>query len=241
LVHLSNVEFISATEFVQNGDTMAIYNRFNTLTTEIAAGDLADVTGFVSYSTSHGYQIFPRGNDDINIHSVVVMDTVATPEYYLYRAGEFYFMRLTCATEGASIYYTQDGSTPDETSLQFTDDVPLPVHNQYILKAVAMKEGMVNSEIAVYDYDPDGIEDYVLRDNVSVWPNPATNRVFIGVEGESFNIEKVELYNAYGQMVDAVDVNGAVAEISVGALATGTYFAKVFTDKGVVTMPVIRK
>ena len=241
LVHLSNVEFISATEFVQNGDTMAIYNRFNTLTTEIAAGDLADVTGFVSYSTSHGYQIFPRGNDDIDIHSVVVMDTVATPEYYLYRAGEFYFMRLTCATEGASIYYTQDGSTPDETSLQFTDDVPLPVHNQYILKAVAMKEGMVNSEIAVYDYDPDGIEDYVLRDNVSVWPNPATNRVFIGVEGESFNIEKVELYNAYGQMVDAVDVNGAVAEISVGTLATGTYFAKVFTDKGVVTMPVIRK
>ena len=241
LVHLSNVEFISATEFVQNGDTMAIYNRFNTLTTEIAAGDLADVTGFVSYSTSHGYQIFPRGNDDIDIHSVVVMDTVATPEYYLYRAGEFYFMRLTCATEGASIYYTQDGSTPDETSLQFTDDVPLPVHNQYILKAVAMKEGMVNSEIAVYDYDPDGIEDYVLRDNVSVWPNPATNRVFIGVEGESFNIEKVELYNAYGQMVNAVDVNGAVAEISVGTLATGTYFAKVFTDKGVVTMPVIRK
>ena len=241
LVHLSNVEFISATEFVQNGDTMAIYNRFNTLTTEIAAGDLADVTGFVSYSTSHGYQIFPRGNDDIDIHSVVVMDTVATPEYYLYRAGEFYFMRLTCATEGASIYYTQDGSTPDETSLQFTDDVPLPVHNQYILKAIAMKEGMVNSEIAVYDYDPDGIEDYVLRDNVSVWPNPATNRVFIGVEGESFNIEKVELYNAYGQMVDAVDVNGAVAEISVGTLATGTYFAKVFTDKGVVTMPVIRK
>ena len=33
LVHLSDVEFITATQFVQNGDTMAIYNRFNTVDT----------------------------------------------------------------------------------------------------------------------------------------------------------------------------------------------------------------
>lgn len=241
LVHLSNVEFINATTFVQNGDTMAIYNRFNTVTMEISAGDMADVTGFVSYSTNYGYQIYPRGDEDIDIHPVVIMDTVATPEFELFKDGEFYRVNITCATEGASIYYTLDGTDPDESSNLFTDLFPLTLNVHYTLKAIAMKEGMVNSDIAVYDYNPSGINNYELRNNFSVYPNPAINNVTISVKNDNVSIEKVELYNIYGQLLNTMKVNGNMAEISVNALATGTYYAKVFTDKGVVTMPMIRK
>lgn len=240
LVQLSNVEFISATKFVQNGDTMAIYNRFNTVTTEITAGDLADVTGFVSYSTNYGYQIYPRGDEDIDIHPVVIMDTVAMPEFDLFKDGEFYRVNITCATEGATIYYTLDGTDPDESSNLFTDLFPLPLTAHYTLKAIAMKEGMVNSAIAVYDYNPSGINSYELRDNLSVFPNPATDVVFIDSKDIAL-IERVELFNAFGQLIRSVEVGNAKAEISVNELATGTYFAKVFTDKGVATLPMIRK
>ena len=240
LVHLSDVKFINATQFVQNDDTMAIFNRFNSVTTTISAGEMADVTGFVSYSTNHGYQIYPRDNNDIVIHPEVVMDTVATPVFNVYRDGEFYRVNLSCATDGATIYYTYDGTDPDETSNEFVTDFPLNM-SHYTLKAIAMKEDMVNSAIAVYDYNPSGIVNYELRDNLSVYPNPATDRVFIGVRNGDVAIEKVELYNAYGQLLRSVDVSAANAEISVGTLATGTYFAKVFTDKGVATLPVIRK
>ncbi len=241
LVRLNDVQFIDSVSFVQNGDTMSIRDRFNTVDMGINAGDIADVTGFVSYSTSNGYQIYPRDNNDIDIHPVVILDTVATPVFDWFKDGEFYRIILTCATEGASIYYTIDGTDPDESSLLYTGQFPLPLNMHYTLKAVAMKDGMVNSAIAVHDYDPTGIADYTLRDNLSVWPNPADSRVFIGAEGENVTIEKVELYNLYGQLVDVVNVNAAVAEVSVSALATGTYFAKVFTDKGIATMPVIRK
>ena len=241
LVRLSNVTFISGTQFVQNGDTMAIYNRFNTVTTEISAGDLADVTGFVSYSTNHGYQIYPRGDEDIDIHTVVIMDTVATPEFDLFKDGEFYRVNITCATEGASIYYTLDGTDPDESANLFTGLFPLTLNVHYTLKAVAMKEGMVNSAIAVYDYNPSGINNFELRNNLSVYPNPAINNVTINVKNDNVTIEKVELYNIYGQLLNMMYVNGNTAEVSVQALATGTYFAKIFTDKGIVTMPVIRK
>ena len=240
LVHLSDVAFISATQFVQNGDTMAIYNRFGTVSTTITAGDLADVTGFVSYSTNYGYQIYPRDNNDIDIHPAVQMDTVATPVFYVYRSGEFYYANLTCATDGATIYYTFDDSDPDATSNVFTTDFPLNLVH-YTLKAIAMKEGMVNSEIAVYDYNPSGITGYELRDNLSVYPNPATDRVFVGAQDGNVTIEKVELYNVYGQLLRSIEVSSHTAEISVGTFATGTYFAKVFTDKGVATLPVIRK
>ena len=241
LVHLSDVEFITATQFVQNGDTMAIYNRFNTVTTEISAGDVADVTGFVSYSTNYGYQIYPRGDEDIDIHPVVVMDTVATPEFFFQRDGEFYRMTLTCATEGASMYYTIDGTDPDENSFEYTDAVPFQLHVHYLIKAIAMKEGMVNSAIAEYDYNPVGIENYELRDNLSVYPNPAVSNVYVRAQSDNILIERVELFNTLGQLLRTTEVGGTMVEIPVGTLATGTYYAKVFTDKGVVTMPVIRK
>ncbi|MCR4827548.1 MAG: chitobiase/beta-hexosaminidase C-terminal domain-containing protein, partial [Bacteroidales bacterium] len=240
LVRLNDVTFINATTFVQNGDTMAIYNRFNTVTTEISAGDLADVTGFVSYSTNYGYQIYPRGDEDIEIHPVVIMDTVDTPEFDLFKDGEFYRVNITCATEGANIYYTLDGTNPNETSNLFTDLFPLPLSVHYTLKAIAMKEGMVNSAIAVYDYNPSGIDSYELRDNLSVYPNPATDVVFIDAKDNAL-IERVELFNAFGQLIRSVEVGNAKAEISVSEFATGTYFAKVFTDKGVATLPMIRK
>lgn len=241
LVRLNNVEFIDSVTFVQNGDTMSIRDRFNTVTTAIAAGDQADLTGFVSYSTSYGYQLYPRGDNDIDIHTVVVLDTVATPEIEVYRSGEFYYAHITCATEDAAIYYTFDGSDPDATSNLYTSDFPMQPTAQYVLKAIAMKEGMENSAIASYNYNPSGIESYELRDNLSVYPNPAVNNVTISVKNDNVTIEKVELYNIYGQLLNTMNVNGTVAELSVSALATGTYFAKVFTAKGVATMPVIRK
>ncbi len=240
LVHLSDVEFISSTQFVQNGDTMAIFNRFNTVDLTIAAGDMADVTGFVSYSTNYGYQIYPRDNNDIDIHPVVVPDTVATPMFDVYRDGEFYRVHLDCATDGASIYYTFDGTDPDENTNLFTTDFPLNLQ-PYTLKAVAMKEGMVNSAVAIYNYNPSGIVSYELKDILRAYPNPAIDNVTISVKDGSATIEKVELYNIYGQLLNTMKVNGNVVEIAVDALATGTYFAKVFTDKGVATMPVIRK
>lgn len=241
LVRLNDVLFLNDTLFVQNGDTMSIRNRFNTLTTTINAGDQADVTGFVSFSTRNGYQIFPRGDEDINIYPVIVMDTVATPEFFFQRDGEFYRMTITCETEGASIYYTIDGNDPDESSYEYTDAVPFYLNVHYIIKAIAMKEGMNNSAVASYDYNPVGINQFELRDNLVVYPNPAVSNVVISAKDGDLSIERVELYNIYGQLLNTTTVNGSRAEISVSSIATGTYFAKVFTDKGITTMPIIRK
>ena len=156
----------------------------------------------------------------------------------VYRSGEFYYVHLACATEGASIYYTFDGNDPNLTSYVFMSDFPLDLQ-PYTLKAIAMKEGMANSAIAVYDFNPNGVPAYDLRNSIRVYPNPAAD--FVNVESADMTIEKVELYNMYGQLLRTVEMTGNRTVVSVESLATGTYFAKVFTDNGVVTMPVIRK
>lgn len=57
---------------------------------------------------------------------------------------------ITCATEGASIYYTRDGSTPDNTKSLYTG--PLSVVTETI-KAIGIKSGLTNSSVNSQTYE----------------------------------------------------------------------------------------
>ena len=69
---------------------------------------------------------------------------------------------LLCATPGATIHYTTDGSTPSAASPVF-DPYVLPVldavnqgtrgvASSYTIKALALKDGMEPSEVASFEY-----------------------------------------------------------------------------------------
>ena len=53
---------------------------------------------------------------------------------------------ITCETTGTTIYYTTDGSTPTTSSAQYTGPMTENVSGLTI-KAIAVKDGMINSEI----------------------------------------------------------------------------------------------
>lgn len=57
---------------------------------------------------------------------------------------------LTCATEGATIYYTVDGSTPDNTDTEYTD--PISVTEGVTIKAIAYVEGHAPSAVLSATY-----------------------------------------------------------------------------------------
>ena len=63
------------------------------------------------------------------------------------------FVTLTCSTQGATIYYTLDGSCPcDETKRIVYDGTPIVVDRNVVVKAIAVAPNMEDSEImnAVY-------------------------------------------------------------------------------------------
>ena len=60
---------------------------------------------------------------------------------------------LTTETDGARIYYTRDGSTPTESSTLYTN--PIMIVDDVTIKAVAVKYGMENSEVAEFEYQLD--------------------------------------------------------------------------------------
>ena len=57
---------------------------------------------------------------------------------------------LTTATEGAKIFYTTDGGEPDLTSKLYTG--PILITAETVIKAIAVKAGMTNSDVATFNY-----------------------------------------------------------------------------------------
>ena len=63
-----------------------------------------------------------------------------------------YKVELSCATPGAKIYYTLDGSCPCEENKGNLYTQPIVIDDNILIKAMAVKEGMEDSEIAEYYY-----------------------------------------------------------------------------------------
>lgn len=79
-------------------------------------------------------------------------ESVATPVFSL--EGGYYSeeqtLEITTETEGASIYYTLDGTTPTNESTLYTE--PIILTETVTVKAIAMKDGMANSAMTSATY-----------------------------------------------------------------------------------------
>jgi len=59
-------------------------------------------------------------------------------------------VNLSTATEGATIYYTTDGSTPTETSSEWETAIPVEADSGITIKAIAVKADIENSPVSVF-------------------------------------------------------------------------------------------
>ena len=84
--------------------------------------------------------------------SYTIKGTVATPEFSLASGAvnSGTEVTITCATEGAKIYYTTDGTEPTASSTEYT--TAISVTADVTLKAIAVKDGMNDSAVASASY-----------------------------------------------------------------------------------------
>lgn len=54
-------------------------------------------------------------------------------------------VELSCTTDGSTVYYTVDGSTPDDTATEYTE--PIVITDAVTIKAIAYKGAMTPSEV----------------------------------------------------------------------------------------------
>lgn len=80
-------------------------------------------------------------------------EKVATPESNT-PAGEVNVgtvIKLTCATDGATIHYTTDGTDPTATSATYTD-AGITINDDCTVKAIAVKDGCTDSNVLTLEY-----------------------------------------------------------------------------------------
>ena len=77
-----------------------------------------------------------------------VQPITATPGSGLVKRGDK--ITLSTATEGATIYYTTDNSEPTTNSLIYSG--PITITEDTTIKAIAVKDGLKNSDVATFQY-----------------------------------------------------------------------------------------
>lgn len=241
LVKLQQVTFVEGGTFAldvaynmdieQNDEIMQCRSVFKNLDMTIAAGQVADVTGFVlRYNTN--YQIAPRSNDDI---AFVQQGTVDMPVIEVNPlTNALYSVEITCATEDASIYYTTDGTTPDEQSEIYESS--FIIAGGVTIKAIAMKNGMASSDVAVYANV--GVDD-IVANSITVAPNP-TNGIVV-IRTNDLKVKSVELYNVEGQLLRSESTTCGATTLNLSADASGLYFVRIVGDDFSVVKKINRK
>ncbi|KZZ84396.1 chitobiase/beta-hexosaminidase C-terminal domain-containing protein [Bacillus sp. SJS] len=106
------------------------------------------ITGVVDYNFGE-YKIVPRDASDVIEDSSKVQAVTANPAAGYVKTGTE--ITLSTTTKDAEIHYTEDGSEPTASSKKYTG--PLTITKDSVIKAVAIKAGMTDSEAAAFDYE----------------------------------------------------------------------------------------
>jgi hypothetical protein len=117
------------------------YNSNYYTVVEVPEGDNFTVTGFVG-----------RRNDTMQITPIAFEggQTIERCENPVFSVASGSVekgtqVEITCATEGASIFYTVDGSEPGASATEYTGAIA--INESMTIKAIAIKEGNNNSEV----------------------------------------------------------------------------------------------
>lgn len=149
-----NTYFLQDTDFDGDGDGTILNGTFTQFTENISGtGSNLNIRLKVALDS---------GDEDFAIDNIEILGisggnpTVAIPTFDP-AAGTYYTSQnvtISCATEGSTIYYTTDGTDPDNTSTEYT--VAIPVSSTTTIKAIAYATGYDPSTIAtaVYTFPP---------------------------------------------------------------------------------------
>ncbi len=121
---------------------------------DLDSGDYAYIVTKTGYDTASG--TFKVSSSGASLTKTVILkrnsDIVSTPTANP-PAGKYsstQSVSLSASTPDASIYYTTDGSTPSTSSKLY--DGSISVKKSMIIKAIAAKDGFVNSDVATFNY-----------------------------------------------------------------------------------------
>ncbi len=211
-----------------NGERFKVYGRshdYALSTVDIPVADLITGGNNIQYTSDtehHGIEILWPG-PSIIIRHAGEGDTVSTPliEPASKEFSSPFNVTMTSETEGASIYFTNDGTAPNPSSKLYSGAISISKNTT--IKARSFKKDLFESQMAVATYIMvTGESDISVEKEVLLYPNPVTASFFLSIPG-NLEINSLRIFNQSGVLVyeDPHLISGIVP---VSDLEPGTYY-----------------
>ena len=205
-----------------------------------------DVFGLVLGSTSIKLAI-----EDYDIEAIVDVDVLSPQDenqvaipYASMESGEIAAgtkVYLYCETENASIYYTTDGSCPCDANRHKYDGTPIVVSKNLTLKIMAEVDGMIESDVAEYQYTVSGtgFGEIQIGKDLSIYPLPLGE--YINISNGGVAIDAVSILSLDGKLMLHSDNPEKQVSLKTGFLAPGVYLLQIKTNGQFVVRKVIKR
>ena len=164
---------------------------------------------------------------------------------------------ISCSNKNSSGYESMDGTSqatpcvtgviclmlekkPYLTPAQICEALETTATKLSETKSNETGSGCVNTMLAlqkIEEYDDLTNVADVYNDNISIYPNPANEKLYIETEIE---IEEVSIFDIYGRRQELSAVSGQPSAIDVSGLKSGIYFVKINTEEGNIVKRIIK-
>jgi len=150
---------------------------------------------------------------------------------------------LSCETEGATIYYTLDGSCPcdESSSRKIYDGTPIIINDNVNIKVWAIAPDMYESDVIILRYVVEGgnsIDDIALNGKINIYPLPVRDKLTISTEDNL--IKQVTLNNVNGStLIENHDMAKSIT-LDVSHLSTGIYIINIVIDDKLYSKKIIK-
>ena len=181
--------------------------------------------------------------DSIRIEKKLVFDTVEMPVFSP-AGGEVASgstVSITCATQGATSYYTTNGTTPTENSMEYTEAIV--IDKATTVKAFAVKDGMVNSAVAEAVYtvksdDTTAISGFAAHE-FRLQPNPAGDFVEVIVPEDA---NQLYIFDMQGRVCRQISLQRQkTVRLDLNALSPGVYTVRVTSRNKASALKLIKR
>ena len=159
-------------------------------------------------------------------HTVVAVPTANIASGAIVEKGTK--IELSCATAGATIYYTLDGSCPcDNTDARKVYDG-------------TVAPDMTESDVAEFTYivDGTGIQEVTINGQIQVWPLPVRDKVNVSAGGIIINSVTVSAMN--GTIIVSSNKVAPTVTIDVSTVPSGIYIVNVTTIDGLYSRKILK-
>ena len=129
-------------------------------------------------------------------------------------------------------------TTVAQTSFNITG---LTASSNYDVRVKAFCDNNLESEFVSTTFTTGvGIDDLYFVQNISLLPNPADNYIDLSVNS-NVEVKEAVVYNAFGQMIQTVELTDNHARIDLNNMASGMYFVRVNGEGVTATKKFIKR